>query len=61
MNNQLTKYANLSQVVSELNSSLNSIKPINYSKEVQIITYTLIATVIAGLFVYHYINKDNAI
>jgi len=63
MTNQLTnqnQITNLSQTVSQLNSNLNLIKP-NNSKEVQIITYTLIATAIVGLFVYEYIKtKEDA-
>lgn len=50
---------NLSQTVTELNSNLSLIKP-NNSQTVQLITYTLLATAIVGLFVYHYIkNQEN--
>jgi len=59
MTNQLTnqnQITSLSQTVTSLTDNLNLIKP-NNSKEVQIITYALIATAIVGLFVYHYIDN----
>ena len=53
MENQLIIPSNLPQLV----SSLAVIKP-NNSETVQIITYTLLATAIVGIFVYHYIKNQ---
>ena len=50
---------NLSQTVTELSTNLNSLKP-NNSKEVQVITYTLLAMALVGIYVYHYINSQDA-
>ena len=40
----------------QLSSSLKSIQP-NNSEVVQLITYTLIATAVVGIAVYHYIKQ----
>lgn len=41
----------------ELSSSLQALKP-NNSETTQIITYTLIATAVVGIFVYHYLKEQ---
>jgi hypothetical protein len=51
----LTKLKNLE----ELSSSLQAIQPPN-SETTQIITYTLIATAVVGIFVYQYIKSQEA-
>ena len=43
---------------SELSSSLKSIQPISSDNTTQLITYTLIATAMVGIFVYHYIKQQ---
>jgi len=43
----------------ELSSSLQALKP-NNSETTQLITYTLIATAVVGIFVYHYIKNQEA-
>jgi len=50
---QLTVPSNLNQLV----SSLKTLAPTN-SETTQIITYTLIATAVVGIFVYHYIKQQ---
>jgi hypothetical protein len=53
---------NLINTVQTLSTSLQAIQPISLgnSETAQIITYTLIATAIVGIFVYHYIkNQEN--
>lgn len=40
----------------ELKSSLASIQP--NSETAQLITYALVVTVIAGMFIYHYIKSQ---
>ena len=50
---QLTVPSNLNQLV----SSLKTLAPQN-SETTQIITYTLIATAVVGIFVYHYIKQQ---
>ena len=47
----------LPQSVQELNTSLQALKP-NNSETTQLITYALIATAMVGIFVYHYIKKQ---
>ncbi len=42
---------------SELSSSLKAIAPPS-SETTQLITYTLIATAVVGIFVYHYIKQQ---
>lgn len=44
---------------SELSSSLQTLKP-NSSETTQLITYTLMATALVGIFVYHYIKEQEA-
>lgn len=50
----LTKLKDFSQ----LSTSLQSIQPLSLgnSETTQLITYTLLATAIVGIFVYHYIK-----
>ncbi|RHZ36671.1 hypothetical protein GvMRE_I2g404 [endosymbiont GvMRE of Glomus versiforme] len=43
--------------LNELTSSLKSLAP-QHSETAQLITYALIATAIVGIFVYHYIRKQ---
>ena len=46
----------LLNTVSQISSNLKSIQPVN-SETAQLITYTLIATAVVGIFVYHYIKS----
>jgi len=46
----------LTSTVQNLSSNLKSLAPSN-SEVVQIITYTLIATAVVGIAVYHYIKQ----
>ena len=57
---QLT--SNLTSTVQNLSTSLKNIQPLSLSNSetTQIITYTLIATAIVGIFVYHYIKNQEA-
>ena len=57
-NSQLTN--NLTSTVQSLSTSLQSIQPLSLgnSETTQIITYTLIATAVVGIFVYHYIKSQ---
>ena len=55
LNNQLTN--NLSQTVKELTANLQAIQPAD-NKTAQLITYLLVGTAIAGIFVYHYIKEN---
>ncbi|MEG7978421.1 MAG: hypothetical protein NY202_00405 [Mollicutes bacterium UO1] len=49
----------LTSTVQELSTSLQTIAPQN-SETAQLITYTLIAAAMVGIFVYHYIkNQEN--
>ena len=50
----------LSTLVKDLNSSLSALKPDN-SKTTQLITYTLIATAVVGIMVYHYIKESERV
>jgi hypothetical protein len=43
--------------LTELSTSLESIAPTN-NETAQLITYTLIATALVGIFVYHYIKSQ---
>ena len=45
--------------IQSLSTSLKTIAPQN-SETTQIITYTLIATAVVGIFVYHYIKNQEA-
>lgn len=60
MNNQLTQPNNLTNTVQQLSTSLQTIQPlsISNSETTQIITYSLIATAVVGIFVYHYIKNQ---
>jgi hypothetical protein len=53
MEKQLTIPSNLNQLV----TSLSTIAPAN-NETTQLITYTLLATAIVGIFVYHYIKSQ---
>lgn len=54
-NQQLTVPNNLNQLA----TSLKTLAPTN-NETTQLITYTLIATAVVGIFVYHYIkNQEN--
>ena len=57
--NQITKLIpeKLCFQAKQLNSTLKSIQPAN-SEIAQLITYTLIATAIVGISVYHYIKQQ---
>lgn len=53
---------NLINTVQELNNSLGILKPLKVENETtQIITYTLIATAVVGIFIYHYIKEQEAL
>ena len=56
--NQLT--SNLTNTVQQLSTSLTTLKP-NDSETTQLITYTLVATAVVGIFVYHYIKSQEAL
>ena len=43
--------------LTELSTNLKSIAPAN-NETAQLITYTLIATAVVGIFVYHYIKSQ---
>ena len=60
LSNQST--SNLTSTVQQLSTSLKTIQPLSLgnSETTQIITYTLIATAIVGIFVYHYIKNQEA-
>jgi len=45
---------------SELSSSLKALAPPS-SETTQLITYTLIATAVVGIFVYHYIKNQEQV
>jgi hypothetical protein len=59
MENQLIpkSLTKLTSTVKELNNSLTIIRPDN-SETTKLITYVLVGTVVAGLFVYHYIKQQ---
>jgi hypothetical protein len=59
LSNQLIT-PNLVNTVQQLSTSLATIQPIGLanSETTQIITYTLIATAVVGIFVYHYIKSQ---
>ena len=52
----------LVNTVQQLSTSLAAVQPINLanSETTQLITYTLIATALVGIFVYHYIKSQEA-
>ena len=47
----------ITSLVPELSSSLKALTP-NNSEAVQLITYTLLATAVVGIAVYHYIKSQ---
>ena len=52
---------NLVNTVQQLSTSLQTIQPISSDPQTtQLITYTLIATALVGIFVYHYIKDQEA-
>ena len=55
---QLT--SNLVNTVQQLSSSLKAAQPLSLgnSETTQLITYTLIATAVVGIFVYHYLKQQ---
>jgi len=55
----ITNPSNLTSAVQDLSTSLSALKP-NSSETTQLITYTLIATAVVGIFVYHYIKSQEA-
>jgi hypothetical protein len=55
LSHQLTPQ--LFNTIQQLSSSLKAIQPIS-NKDTQLITYALIATAVVGIFVYHYLKKD---
>ena len=55
----LTIPGNLTSTIQTLSTSLAVLKP-NNSETTQLITYALVATVIAGLVVYHYIKNQES-
>ena len=59
---QLTIPSNLTQTVQTLSTSLKTIQPVSLanSETTQLITYTLLATAIVGIFVYHYIKAQES-
>ena len=57
---KITVPSNLTSTVQDLSTSLTAIKP-NNSETTQIITYTLIATAVVGIFVYHYIKTQETL
>ena len=52
---------NLVNTVQQLSTSLQTIQPISSDPQTtQLITYTLIATAVVGIFVYHYIKNQES-
>ena len=49
----------LVNTIQQLSTSLQAIQPSD-NQTTQLITYTLVGTVIAGLVVYHYIRQQEA-
>ena len=57
--NQKPLVPSLVNTVNQLSNSLTALKP-NNSETTQLITYTLLATAVVGILVYHYIkNQEN--
>jgi len=56
-NNKVVSTTDLTKTVEDLSSGLSALKP-NSSETTQIITYTLVATAVVGIFVYHYIKSQ---
>jgi len=59
-NNQQLTTSKLTSVVQDLSTSLTAIQPLGAAdnQTTQLITYTLIATALVGIFVYHYIKSQ---
>ena len=53
----IQKPSSLTSLVQNLSSSLTTLKP-DHSQTTQIITYTLLATAVVGIMVYHYIREQ---
>jgi len=53
---------NLTNTVQQLSSSLKTLQPLSLgnSETTQLITYSLIATAVVGIFVYHYIRQQES-
>jgi hypothetical protein len=53
---------NLTNTVQQLSSSLKTLQPrsLGNSETTQLITYSLIATAVVGIFVYHYIKQQES-
>jgi hypothetical protein len=58
--NQLSNPHNLPATINQLSTSLQALKP-NNSETTQLITYTLLATAVVGIMVYHYIKNQDAL
>ena len=60
LSNQLTP--NLISTVQNLSTSLQALQPrgLGNSETTQLITYTLLATAIVGIFVYHYLKSQES-
>ena len=56
-NNEVVTTTDLTKTVEDLSNGLNALKP-NNSETTQLITYTLVATAVVGIFVYHYIKSQ---
>lgn len=46
--------------IQQLSTSLQALQP-SQSETTQLITYTLLATAVVGLFIYHYIKKQESL
>ncbi len=60
LSQQLTP--SLTNTIQTLSTSLKTIQPLTLanSETTQLITYTLIATAVVGIFVYHYLKSQEA-
>lgn len=58
LSQQLTP--NLTSTIQNLRTSLKAVQPLSLgnSETTQLITYSLIATALVGIFVYHYIRNQ---
>ena len=58
-NQPITNLSKLTNVVQQLSTSLAAVQPLNSDDQTtQLITYTLIATAVVGIMVYHYIKSQ---
>ena len=57
---QPTLIPSLASTVKELSTSLQTLAP-QHSETTQLITYTLIATAVVGIFVYHYLKNQESL